>query len=193
MDPEDIRNDDDIKSRRVVGEREILDEADANPDPISGAPGAHPIGVGVGAAGAGAAGAAIGAVAGPIGSAIGAVVGAVAGGLAGKGVAESVNPTVEEEHWRETYASRPYVEEGSSYDTYGPAYQYGWESRARYFGRDFDEVEPELRRDWEAQHARGERSLEWDRAKHATRDAWERLKERGRSDDEQRDLHRVPR
>ena len=36
-------------------------ELDSNPDPITGAPGSHPVGTGLGAAGAGAAGAAIGA------------------------------------------------------------------------------------------------------------------------------------
>ena len=59
----------------------------AHPDPITGEPGAHPLGVGIGAIGAGIAGATIGLVAGPIGAAIGAAIGAVAGGLAGKEVA----------------------------------------------------------------------------------------------------------
>lgn len=59
----------------------------AHPDPITGEPGAHPIGVGVGALSAGAAGAAIGSIGGPIGVLIGAAIGAVAGGLAGKEVA----------------------------------------------------------------------------------------------------------
>ncbi len=58
-----------------------------HPDPITGEPGAHPVGVGVGAVGAGAAGAAIGSIGGPIGMLIGAAIGAVAGGLAGKEVA----------------------------------------------------------------------------------------------------------
>jgi uncharacterized protein (TIGR02271 family) len=66
----------------------------ANLDPITGAPGAHPVGTGVGAAAGGiAAGAAAGSVAGPVGTVVGAAVGAVAGGLAGKGVAENIDPT----------------------------------------------------------------------------------------------------
>lgn len=66
-----------------------------NRDPISGEPGAHPVGTAVGAtAGGVAAGAAVGSIAGPVGTAVGAAVGAVAGGLAGKGVAEKVDPTV---------------------------------------------------------------------------------------------------
>jgi hypothetical protein len=146
---------------------------DANRDPISGAPGAHPVGVGAGAASAGAAGAAIGgAVGGPVGATIGGAVGAVAGGLAGKGAAEAVNPTVEEEYWRSNYASRPYASSGT-YEEYQPAYQYGWESFSRYRGRKFDEVEPELRKSWESGRYSG--GLGWDKARHATRDAWHRV------------------
>lgn len=45
-----------------------------NADPITGEPGAHPIGTGVGAAGGAATGAAIGSVAGPIGTLIGGAI-----------------------------------------------------------------------------------------------------------------------
>src|SRR6185312_13744875 len=123
--------------------------ADANRDPLSGAPGAHPVGVGAGAATAGATGAAVGAVVGgPAGAVVGAAVGAVAGGLAGKGTAEAVNPTVEDAYWRDNYKTRPYIS-GEAYDVYQPAYRHGWESRERYEGKDFDAVEPDLKRDWE--------------------------------------------
>ena len=64
------------------------DEA-KHPDPITGEPGAHPVGVGVGAIGAGLAGAAIGAIAGPLGALVGAAIGAVAGGIAGHEVASA--------------------------------------------------------------------------------------------------------
>lgn len=66
----------------------------ANLDPLSGEPGAHPVGTGLGAAAGGmAAGAAAGTVVGPVGTVLGAAAGAVVGGLAGKGVAEKVDPT----------------------------------------------------------------------------------------------------
>ena len=147
---------------------------DANRDPISGAPGSHPVGTGLGAAAGGvAAGAAAGSVAGPVGTVVGAAIGAVAGGLAGKGIAEMIDPTVEEAYWRETYSSRPYVTQGATYDDYGPAYMYGVENYPRYAGRSFDEVEPELARDW--QRAKGKSSLTWENAKHATRDSWQRV------------------
>ena len=86
--------------------------ADANRDPITGTPGAHPVGTGVGAAGGAAAGAAIGAIGGPIGAAVGLVAGAVAGGLAGKGVAETIDPTVEDAYWRKNYSQTIVCDQG---------------------------------------------------------------------------------
>src|SRR5687767_5471255 len=118
---------------------------DTNPDPITGEPGSHPVGTGIGAAVTGAAaGVAGGALGGPIGAAAGAAIGAVAGGYAGKAIEEEFDPTAEDAYWRENYKSRPYVESGVDYDAYRPAYQYGWESRARHRDLRFDEVEPEL-------------------------------------------------
>jgi hypothetical protein len=148
------------------------DRDDLNQDPITGSPGSHPVGTAVGATGGAAAGAAIGSVAGPVGTVVGTAIGAVAGGLAGKGAAEAINPTVEDEYWRSAYATRPYVSSGADYDAYKPAYQYGWESYSRYQGRRFDEVESDLRRDWEG---RRDRSMPWDNARDAVRDAWHRV------------------
>jgi hypothetical protein len=149
---------------------------DTNPDPLTGEPGAHPVGTGLGAAAGGmAAGAAVGTVAGPVGTAVGAVVGAVVGGLAGKGVAEAIDPTREDDYWRANYRTREYVGPDDDYDDYGPAYRYGAERYAQNRDRPFDEVETELSHDWGA--ARGTSRLEWDRARHASRDAWTRLDE----------------
>jgi hypothetical protein len=151
-----------------------MDKYDKNRDPISGKPGAHPVGTGVGAvAGGVAAGAAAGTVAGPVGTAVGAAVGAVAGGLMGKGVAEMIDPTAEVNYGRDNYSSRPYVDSGATYDEYGPAYRYGVDAFTRYPDRSFDDVESELGRDWNK--ARGKSRLEWDRAKQATRDSWQRV------------------
>lgn len=150
-----------------------LKVTDANRDPISGAPGSHPVGTGVGAVlGGAAAGAAVGTVAGPVGTVAGAAVGAIVGGLAGKGVAEAIDPTSEATYWRDHYSSRPYAKD-ASFDDYGPAYGYGVSSYAKYPGRSFDEVESDLSRDWNS--ARGKSNLGWDTARSATRDAWERL------------------
>ena len=154
-----------------------LRDRDVNPDPITGEPGAHPVGAGVGAAVGGAVtGLAAGAAAGPIGAGVGAVIGGIAGGLAGKAIAEQVDPTVEEAYWRDEYANREYYDEDVSYDEVAPAYRYGWESRAKHHDKSWDEAEPHLQHDWSSQ--RGTSTLEWERARHASRDAWDRIDRR---------------
>ena len=142
----------------------------------------HPVATGVGAAvggaaggvaGGAAAGAAVGGMTGPVGAAVGAVLGAVAGAVAGKSFGAAVDPVAEDTYWRDNYSSRPYVGSNASYDDYGPAYRYGVDAATKYPGRSFDDVEPELSSRWNS--ARGKSSLEWDRAKHATKDAWNRV------------------
>ena len=142
-------------------------------DPITGTPGAHPVGTGVGAAGGAAGGAAIGALAGPVGAAVGLVAGAVAGGLAGKGVAEKIDPTAQDAYWKDHYSKRSYAEKNVSYEVYRPAYRTGYEGYTRYPGKRYDEVESALQRDYE--RSKGNSTLGWDKAKHATRDAWQRV------------------
>lgn len=157
--------------------RKIEHEGDANLDPLTGATGAHPLGVGVGAAlGGAAAGAATGTVAGPVGTVIGAAIGAIVGGLAGKSAAEAIDPTVETAYWHDNYRSREYAGADAAYDDYGPAYDHGVQAYQRHPGRSYDDLEPDLSRSWES--ARGTSTLEWDRARHATRDAYQRLSDR---------------
>jgi len=147
------------------------EERDMNPDPITGEPGAHPVGTGVGATGGAVAGATMGVIGGPIGVAVGGVIGAVVGGLAGKAAAEAVNPTAEAAHWRENYDKEPYYESGKSFDDYAPAYEHGLSGRTRYED-DWDTAEPRLASDWES--SRGSSSLDWQKAKPASRAAWDR-------------------
>jgi hypothetical protein len=161
--------------------------ASENRDPITGEKGAHPVGVGVGTAvGGGVAGGAIGsaaaalagataagAAAGPVGALVGAVAGGIVGAYAGKEVAENANPTVDDLYWEENYRRRPYVEEGIAYDEYRPAYQYGWEARVRHADETFDNVEPDLERGWP--QARAGCNLDWQKARPAVRDAWDRV------------------
>ena len=148
--------------------------ADTNRDPISGEHGAHPVGTGIGAAAGGAAaGAAVGTVAGPVGTLVGAAAGAIAGGLAGKGVAEKIDPTVEEAYWRENFSGRPYVNSSSTFDDYGPAYGFGARSYGQAKGRTFEQAEAELSRGWERD--KGSSGLQWNDARPAARDAWQRV------------------
>jgi len=166
----------DLDKNRDLNQGNEAHEPDANRDPLSGQPGAHPVGTGIGAAGIGTVGAVVGGViGGPVGAVIGSAVGAVAGGLVGKSAAEAVDPTVEDEYWRNNYASRPYVEPGRTYDDYQSAYRTGYEGYGRHAetGRKFNEVEPHLRSDYETRH--GGTGLAWDKAKHAARDAWDKV------------------
>ena len=157
-----------------MDDRKNSDQASANRDPITGAPGAHPIGVGVGAAAGGvAAGAAAGTLAaGPIGTVVGAAIGAIVGGLGGKAVAEHYDPTVEEKYWRENHARQPYYRDDMGYDDYAPAYRLGWESRNANPNERFEDAESRLETDYDAM--RGHSKLAWGDAKQATRAAWER-------------------
>ena len=155
---------------------------DKNEDPISGEPGAHPVGTGVGAASGGAAGVAAGmAVGGPVGAAVGAVVGAVAGGLGGKAVAEGLDPTAEDAYWRENYKSRPYADKKLAYDHYRPAYQQGWEARSLRSDQSWDEIENELASQWPSRKSNS--SLAWEDARHASRDAYDRAGDLSRAKD----------
>lgn len=147
---------------------------DSNPDPITGEPGAHPIGTGVGAASAGAAGAAAGAVAGPVGILAGTVIGAVAGGLAGKTVAESLDPTNEEGYWQKNHATGLFGHHGS-YERYSPAYRAGYEGFNRHGAdKEFSDVESDLKTTYE--QTRDKAGLSWENAKHAAREAYERAR-----------------
>jgi hypothetical protein len=153
-------------------------ETDSNRKPITGGSGTHPLGIAVGVAGGAVAGAAIGtAVGGPIGGVVGGAIGVATGAVAGLSAAEAVNPTVEDAYWSANYLERDYVEHDRPYTDYRPAFQYGWESRARLGDQLFRDVESELERGWEL--AKGESKLAWTEAKHAASDAWHRLEGAG--------------
>jgi hypothetical protein len=156
-------------------------EHEYHEDPITGEPGAHPVGAGLGAAmGGAAAGLGAGAVAGPIGAAVGAVAGGVVGGLAGKEIAEQIDPTAEDAYWRNEYRHRDYYDEAVPYDDIQPAYRHGWESRGRYGNRSWREAESAVHQDWEKSEQH--KSMSWDKAKSPVRDAWERVDVRGLMD-----------
>jgi uncharacterized protein (TIGR02284 family) len=157
---------------------EEREDRDLNRDPITDEPGSHPVGTGVGAAGGAVAGAAAGSIAGPMGAAVGGAVGAVVGGLAGKAAGEAINPTAEEAFWRDNYDKEPYYESGRSFDDYAPAYRLGLSGRQRYQDQ-WTAVEPRLAPEWESN--RGNSTLQWDRASHASRAAYERVDSQLRS------------
>jgi hypothetical protein len=138
---------------------------DVNADPITGEPGSHPVGTGVGAAGGAAAGVAV---------------------LSERWAQPSVRWRAELRARRRrdgesdrrkrllrVSRNRPYYRADRPYSDIEDAYRYGWESRARYGTKSWNEVESDLGRGWEK--AKGKSSLAWNQAKDATRDAWHRV------------------
>ena len=140
----------------------------------SGAFGSHPVSTGLGATAGGlAAGAAIGTVAGPLGTIAGATAGAVAGGLTGMAIGRAFDPTVEDAHWKAAYTKEPYYQSGLTYDDYSHAYRTGYQGRGQHLGLRFDDVERELEAGYN--RGKGRSKLGWEKAKHATRAAWDRV------------------
>jgi len=74
-------------------------------------------------------------------------------------------------HYTSTYANR-----GRNYDYYRPAYYYGYQlaSDDRYRGWNWQDLEPEARRDWER---RGQDQGAWEDFKDAVQHSWMRVKE----------------
>lgn len=148
----------------------------ANRDPITGEPGSHPVGTGLGSAGGAAAGAAVGAaVGGPLGAVVGGVAGAVAGGAAGHAAGEALDPTVEIAYWRSAYVTRPYYRKDRKFEDLEAAYRYGLERAADAKAEQrFEDVESELERTWPT--ARGNSPNAWKEVRDAARDSWTRVR-----------------
>ena len=161
----------------IITKKVVANEADLNRDPLTGTPGAHPLGTGAGAASGGVAGAAVGmAVGGPVGGVIGAAIGAVAGGLSGKSAAEAVNPTAEEIFWKETFIREPYYAPGKPYEYYAPAFRAGWEGRVRFDGRTFADAEGDLAAAYILN--KSELDPSWLEIRSAAEAAWNRVDQR---------------
>jgi hypothetical protein len=79
----------------------------------------------------------------------------------------------EETYWRDTWQSRPYSSADLGFDFYRPAYRYGFESARANVGRQWDEIERELREGWERYEHRSRGA--WENIKEAVRDGWNRV------------------
>ena len=74
-------------------------------------------------------------------------------------------------HFQSNYGSA-----GGAYEDYAPAYGYGSQMRSdsRYKDRMWDDVESDLRTDWETRNA-GRAGTTWERMKAAVRHGWDRM------------------
>ncbi|HEY0882492.1 MAG TPA: YsnF/AvaK domain-containing protein [Archangium sp.] len=66
-------------------------------------------------------------------------------------------------HWQENYASL-----GSPYEDYAPAYDFGSRMGTQYQGREWDEIEPELQREWSMKNP----DSKWERFKDSVKHAF---------------------
>lgn len=144
----------------------------------------HSLGAGTGAMAGAVTGGAVGSAAGPVGTVVGAVVGGVVGAKAGDSIAEAVNPTDYEDHFKNRYRDTAYYQSGREWNDYQPAYQYGYDTYGQYRGQRFEDVEPDLERNWTT--ARSDSRLEWNEARGAVRDGWHHI-ERAMPGDADRD------
>ena len=71
-------------------------------------------------------------------------------------------------HWQSSYA-----QSGGRYEDYAPAYMYGGTlgTDERYRGRQWDEIEPQVRSEWESIYA----GRPWENTKEAVRAGWEKV------------------
>jgi uncharacterized protein (TIGR02271 family) len=81
----------------------------------------------------------------------------------------------DDSYYRSHFTSN-YGTTGGSYDDYAPAYSYGTQMRSdsRYQGRQWDDVESDLRSDWDTRYGKGGAST-WEKMKAAVRHGWDKV------------------
>ena len=84
-----------------------------------------------------------------------------------------IDTNAENDYWKNQYQRETYYTAGSTYDDYEPGYRTGYEGYGKYVGRTFDELDDDLRSDYE--RIKGKSKLGWEKAKEATRAAWRRI------------------
>lgn len=76
-------------------------------------------------------------------------------------------------YWRENFRNEPYYAQGQEFEAYEPAYRLGSAARGQHRGSRFEDVEAQLRSQYEADR-KGQDALDWTQAKPAVRAAWDR-------------------
>lgn len=81
----------------------------------------------------------------------------------------------DDDYYRNHFTSN-YGSSGGSYDEYAPAYSYGSEMarNQKYSGRQWNEVENDLRSDWDTRHGSSGAST-WEKMKNAVQHGWNRM------------------
>src|SRR3546814_14053095 len=76
----------------------------------------------------------------------------------------------DEAHYRALFRDAPYYSTGRNWCDYAPAYRYGHVARDEHPHERFEQVEPELAREWRRRQA--DSRLPWTEAPWAVRDGW---------------------
>ncbi len=86
---------------------------------------------------------------------------------------DKTDNTKDDGYWRDNHSAQPYASSEHTYEHYEPAYRTGKQSFEKYRGRNFDDVEDDVAREYEVNVADG--GLPWDHARHAVRAVWAKL------------------
>ncbi len=90
-----------------------------------------------------------------------------------KTASSAINPETHATYWEENHASQPYSAEGNNYDEYRSAYHTGYTGAQEHGAtKTFADAESTLKGAYEK--AKGSVGLGWDKAKHATKAAYEK-------------------
>ena len=153
-----------------------VDDRDVTAKPIrDDATAADYVGETAGGISGGLAGAAIGSIGGPVGTLIGGLAGVIGGWWAGRSIAEAAREygDADDRFYRTHYETSSRIAD-RSYDDVRPAYQLGHIASRNpdYAGRDFDQVESDLRRGWSDEI--GARHGEWSSVRGYAREGYTR-------------------
>ncbi|MBA3497654.1 MAG: hypothetical protein H0T86_11165 [Gemmatimonadales bacterium] len=80
----------------------------------------------------------------------------------------------EDKWWEQNFSTRPYASD-RDYQDIRPAYQYGFESGTHHMGRNWNDVEGDLRTGWDKVENRSAVASTWENVKDAVKDAWNRV------------------
>jgi len=87
---------------------------------------------------------------------------------------DKITPDLDTDDWYHSDWHDHYSSLGGGYEEYEPAYRYGTEMRStsKYRDRSWDEVESDLKRDWESRYPG---ASTWDKFKAAVRRGWDKI------------------
>lgn len=80
----------------------------------------------------------------------------------------------EDAYWRQNFPSRAYAT-GRTYEDYRGAFRYGYESATHNLGRQWKDVEADLRSGWDKFEGKRAGGAAWEDIKDAVKDAWHRI------------------